>query len=211
MKNSIIKADNKSLAVILFALLMYITGFVSINPISLGITESAGFPIVLQNMTAVCAGILLGGPQGAASVGLYITISLLLGFAGLPGFTLGILSDVQGLERLTGESGGFIMGYFFAAAVAGFMMGTPLAEKPSLKKLIKASAVAYTLIYVLGIAQFLSLKEFTLSLSNIKLIFTVLILPYVPFDLLKLTATILIGFFGRPLIARKFFLQPNNS
>lgn len=83
---------------------MYVTGFVSVDPAALGITGSSGFPIVLQNMSAVCAGILLGGPQGAAAVGLYI----MLGALGLPVFSTGSITTLQGIARLTGESGGFI-------------------------------------------------------------------------------------------------------
>jgi biotin transport system substrate-specific component len=199
--NKAVKINKTSLAVILFSILLYLSGFLYMDPAKLGIIDSAGFPIVMQNMIAVCAGILLGGPQGSAAVGLY----LMIGALGLPVFGSGPFSEIQGLARLTGQSGGFLLGYFFAAAASGFIMGKPLNEKPSVKKLIKASAAGYALIYIFGISQFLSLKGFTLSLQNIKAVFTVLILPYLPLDLVKLTATVLLGFFFRPLAARTFF------
>lgn len=199
--NKAVKVNKTSLVVILFSILLYLSSFLYIEPSTIGIVNSAGFPIVLQNMIAVCAGILLGGPQGTASVGLYI----MLGALGLPVFSSGPFSAVQGLARLTGQSGGFIIGYFFAAAASGFIMGKPLNEKPSVKKLIKASAAGYGLIYIFGISQFLSLKGFTLSLQNIKLIFTVLVLPYLPLDIIKLILTVITGFFFRPLVARTFF------
>ena len=83
--NKAVKVNKTSLVVILFSILLYLSSFLYIEPSTIGIVNSAGFPIVLQNMIAVCAGILLGGPQGTASVGLYI----MLGALGLPVFSSG--------------------------------------------------------------------------------------------------------------------------
>ncbi len=201
MNKKVVTVNSTSLTVLFFTLLMYISGFVSIQPSSLGITTSALFPIVLQNMTAVCAGILLGSPQGLASVGLY----LMLGALGIPVFSSNYFSTVQGFARLTEQSGGYILGYFFASGVSGFIMKNPSIEKPSIKKLIKASAIGYGLIYLFGISQFLSQKGFTLTVQNIKLVFTMLILPYLPFDAIKLVLTVFLGYYLRPLIGRSFF------
>ena len=158
-------------------------------------------------MTAVCTGILLGGFQGAASVGLYILSGILLGFFGIPFFNTGVVSSETGMAYLQGAGGGFVFGYFLAAAAAGFLCGTVTDEKLSIKKLLKASCIAFILIYVSGIVQFLSVKGFTFSLQQIKLVFTAVILPYLPFDAVKVLLCVLAGRFLRPFIARIFFLD----
>lgn len=67
-------------------------------------------PIVLANMFAVLAGLLLGPVWGSASVGLY----LLLGLIGLPVFSGG-----GGPAYFAGPTGGYLVGYAAAAFAAG--------------------------------------------------------------------------------------------
>lgn len=206
MNTKPITINKKSMAVFSFTLLIYLSGFVSIIPHTIGITQSAGYPIVLQNMICVLAGILLGGPQGAAAVGLF----LMFGALGLPVFSSTSFLATQGMERLTGPTGGFIIGYFLAAAVAGFILGPPTQEKPSIKKLIKAVLVGFALIYLVGIINFLSVKGFSLSIQNVKTVFTSLVLPYLPFDVIKIISTVLIAYFFRPSLTRIIF-SPTNT
>lgn len=71
-------------------------------------------PLTLQPMLVVLAGLLLGPAAAASSMVLY----LLAGAAGLPVFTpLG----APGLLRLVGPTGGYLLAYPAAAAVAGLL------------------------------------------------------------------------------------------
>ena len=74
-------------------------------------------PFAIQNMLCILAACILGGAQGAGATGLFI----LAGGLGLPVFALGN----GGIEHLTGLSGGYILGYFIAAAVSGLIAGSP--------------------------------------------------------------------------------------
>lgn len=192
------KNNNKtSLLVFSFAFLLYLSSFAQISPEFFGFYNFAQYPIVLQNMIAVLSGILLGGTQGAGAVGLYLA----LGAIGLPVFSKSSLVQTQGFERLMSESGGFLVGYFLASLVAGLILKNPNNEKQSLKKIIKATLIAYALIWLLGILQYIHVKGFQFSFSALKTLYFVLIQPYVFFDLIKIIFTIILGFFLRPKLS----------
>ncbi len=72
-------------------------------------------PLVLQNSIAVALGVFLGAKRGAASVLLF----LIYGVCGLPVFAGGVcgLSILSKLSSL-----GYLLGYVFAAFVAGKMV-----------------------------------------------------------------------------------------
>ena len=74
-------------------------------------------PIVLQNLFAVLAGLILGSLMGSASVALY----LLAGILGLPVFAGG----TGGIARFAGPTGGYLPGYLLAALTAGLIAGRP--------------------------------------------------------------------------------------
>ena len=71
-------------------------------------------PLTLQPMLVVLAGLWLGPRAGAASMMLY----LLVGAAGLPVFTP---IGAPGFLRLVGPTGGYLLAYPAAAAVAGLL------------------------------------------------------------------------------------------
>ena len=105
-------------------------------------------PIVLQNLFAVLAGLVLGPVLGAASVGLY----LLAGIINLPVFAGG----TGGITRFAGPTGGYLVGYLLSALVAGLIAGKPKAEpkqnKSSLYRIIAAVSAGFLIIYVPGVA-----------------------------------------------------------
>ena len=96
-------------------------------------------PIVLANFFVILAGAVLGTRWATASVGLY----LLLGVLGLPVFAGG-----GGIAYLTGPTGGFLLGYLPAAALAGLL--THLRKRNTLIDLLGLVAGALA-IYVLGV------------------------------------------------------------
>ena len=101
-------------------------------------------PIVLQNMFALLAGLILGPVMGAASVGLY----LLAGIIGLPVFAGG----TAGIARFAGPTGGFLAGYLLAALAAGAIAGRPRASaRTPLPRIIAAVAAGFLIIYVPGV------------------------------------------------------------
>ena len=71
----------------------------------------SGVPVVIQDMTALLSGMLLGPLWGSISVILF----LLLGIIGLP-----VFSGKAGLQVLiSGPTGGFLLGYLAAALLCG--------------------------------------------------------------------------------------------
>ncbi|MDR2767544.1 MAG: biotin transporter BioY [Treponema sp.] len=99
-------------------------------------------PVVLQNLFAVLAGLVLGPARGSAAVALY----LLAGALGLPVFA----GATGGIAHFAGPTGGFLAGYFLAGLTAGLIAGRP-KKSDSRLKLAAASAAAFVLIYVPGV------------------------------------------------------------
>jgi len=73
-------------------------------------------PFTLQPMVVLLAGAALGPRLGMTSQILYLA----LGLAGLPVFAASPVLP-QGLARLLGPTGGYLMSYPFAAFVAGYL------------------------------------------------------------------------------------------
>ena len=99
-------------------------------------------PIVLQNLFALLSGLILGPLLGCAAVALY----LLAGILGAPVFA----GFSGGFTRLLGPTGGYLMGYFFMALVAGLMVGRP-GIKVSLGRIIIATVTGLLMVYVPGL------------------------------------------------------------
>ncbi len=85
-------------------------------------------PITGQTLAVLLAGALPGSARGALSLGLY----LFWGLLGLPVFAGG----TGGLARLAGPTGGYLVGFIFAAWITGFwpsgigVVGSPHAFWP---------------------------------------------------------------------------------
>ena len=101
-------------------------------------------PVVLQNLFALLAGLILGPLLGAAAVGLY----LLAGILNFPVFAGGS----GGIVRFAGPTGGYLPGYLLAAVVAGLIAGRPGGSGTPLPRLICAVAAGFLAVYVPGIA-----------------------------------------------------------
>jgi biotin transport system substrate-specific component len=101
-------------------------------------------PIVLQNLFALLAGMLLGPVLGGAAVGLY----LVAGALGAPIFA----GTVGGFGHFAAPSGGYLYGYLLSAVVAGLILGTPRPEKKNGPALVIAAVVLGLLVvYVPGL------------------------------------------------------------
>ena len=101
-------------------------------------------PVVLQNLFIVLAGLTLGPVMGSAAAALY----LIAGALGFPVFA----GASGGIARFAGPTGGFLVGYFFAALAAGFAAGKPGTEKNTPRpRIILAAVLGFLVIYVPGL------------------------------------------------------------
>lgn len=179
----------QSIITALFAAIIAVSGFISIP------LPGSPVPIVLQNMMPVLAGAILGGLQGGGATGLF----LLAGILGLPVFSGGR----GGMAHLAGPTGGFLVGYFLAALVVGFYIGKATVEKKtSFFKILIGCFLAFLVIYIPGIAQFMAITKKSLPAT-----LPLVLIPYIPGDLIKLVLTSLIAYKVRPAVAQYFESQ----
>jgi biotin transport system substrate-specific component len=98
-------------------------------------------PITLQTYAVVLVGFVLGPMFGPMAVALY----LLAGISGLPVFS----GAGAGVGHIFGPTGGFLLGFIPAAAVAG--MARSLSSRPSMGRFFLFGLSALCAVYVLGI------------------------------------------------------------
>lgn len=118
-----------SLGVVLFAALTAAGAYASV-PIT-------PVPMTLQTLFVLLAGTILGPSAGAMSQLLYLAV----GAAGAPVFSNG----GAGLPWLFGPTGGFLMAFPVAAAVAGALAGSRRNLIPTLLGLIAGSVIIFAL------------------------------------------------------------------
>jgi biotin transport system substrate-specific component len=100
-------------------------------------------PMTLQTLFLNLASGLLGGPLGALSQIIY----LILGIIGLPVFAGG----KAGLGILLGPTGGYLIGFVFAAYVIGRMV--TLKKRPGFLWIVLSMVLGIAVIYLFGLAQ----------------------------------------------------------
>ena len=120
----------------LFAALIAGGGFVTIP------LPFSPVPIVLQNLFIVLAGLVLGPALGSSAVALY----LVAGALGLPVFS----GAGGGIARFASPTGGYLIGYFFAALCAGFVAGKPKKDT-SLFRIILSAVLGFLVVYIPGL------------------------------------------------------------
>jgi biotin transport system substrate-specific component len=103
-------------------------------------------PVVLQNLFALLAGLVLGPFPGAMAVLLYLTA----GAIGAPVFA----GASGGFVHFLGPTGGFLFGYLLAAITAGLWVGRPRpGAKSPLWRLIPGTFFGLLLVYVPGVIR----------------------------------------------------------
>jgi biotin transport system substrate-specific component len=125
-------------------------------------------PITLQPLVVVLAGLLLGPVDAAAAMVVY----LVAGISGLPVFAP---IGAPGIARLLGPTGGYLLAYPVAAAVAGWLG----AGKASFVVRALAAAAGILVLYLGGLAQ---LAVISGSLAKAALLGVV---PFVAVDAVK--------------------------
>lgn len=155
--------------------------------LSVPLTLPGGVPISIQNMLAILAGSALGSFYGFFSVLIFI----FLGIIGVPVFT-GMQS---GITILQGPTGGYLIGYAVASLFVGLILGRPKYKEINCKYkyyilYFTILLIGYALIYFIGVLRF---KHITFDKSqniNIKVLLSITVLPYLPFDILKLLLSV---------------------
>ena len=147
-------------------------------------------PFTLQVLAVVLTGLLLGPRYGALAMAIY----LLIGAVGVPVFA----QFSGGLGSLLGPTGGYLVSYPIAAALAGLAAGT-VANAPRRRGLVAGlvwGCAALAAIYVLGVAWLAVLANLSLGAA-----IAAGFLPFVLFDLIKIALAALVAVAVAPAIA----------
>jgi biotin transport system substrate-specific component len=147
-------------------------------------------PFTLQVFAVILSGLLLGARYGALAQAIYV----LVGTVGVPVFA----QFSGGLGVVLGPTGGYLVSYPVAAAIAGLAAGA--ARSASRRRALWTSflwgCVGLAVIYAVG-ATWLSVVTdlpFAVALAQGVLIF-------VPFDLIKVGLAALVAVAAAPAIA----------
>ena len=108
-------------------------------------------PFTLQFLFTTLAGSLLGGKNGALSVGVY----MVLGLAGLP-----IFAEGGGLWYLAKPSFGYIIGFCLGSYVTGRM--TDKMKALTMGRLLAANFIGLFIVYGAGMAYYYLISKYVL-------------------------------------------------
>ena len=139
-------------------------------------------PFTLQVPMVVLSGLLLGARYGALSQVVY----LLLGAIGLPVFA----KFTAGLGYMLGPTGGYLVSYPFAAAIAGLAAGA-VAHAARGRAVASGTALgllALLVIYALGATWLAVQSNLTPGAA-----LAAGVLPFVPFDVVKVVLAALLA------------------
>jgi biotin transport system substrate-specific component len=127
-------------------------------------------PFTLQTLAVLLIGATYGAARGAVTLSAYAFVGLI----GFPVFTNG----GSGLGVLFGATGGFIIGFIFAAALIGKL--AELKWSSNIVKMIASYVLSSIVIYSIGIAV-LAMVAYS---SDLQKAFTVMI-PFLAWDAVK--------------------------
>lgn len=182
MKNT----SRSSVFVAMYAAIICVTGFISvpIGPI----------PLVLQNVVAISAGLIFGLPQGAAAVGMFLAVGTL----GLPVFS----GARSGIAVLNGPTGGFLVGYFIGALIAGYIATNPTPDEKKFSRekifrLVRAAIAGLGFMYLIGMLNFRRVTGASFSQA-----LSLCVVPFIIPDIIKIGILIPVVARLRPLAAR---------
>jgi biotin transport system substrate-specific component len=136
-------------------------------------------PVTLQVFFVLLCAATLGPVYGTISQLLYIG----LGIAGLPMFTL----VGAGFSHLLGPTGGYILGFVAAQALAGFIIHRGGISSAGPLRIAIGMAVGIIVIYTFGVVH---LKIVTGE--SVRHAITLGALPFIPADMAKAVAALLI-------------------
>lgn len=135
--------------------------------------------ITFQTFAALLAGVFLGSRYGGLSMILYT----LLGIAGMPWFT----NMNHGLEFIFQASGGYIIGFIFAAVFIGYVFDHYVNARKPIQCIVLMLIANFVCIYIpglIGLYHAMLVKTGT-PLSIGQLLFMGLV-PFIVGDLIKI-------------------------
>ena len=147
-------------------------------------------PFTLQVLAVILSGLLLGPRYGA----LAMTIYLLVGAVGAPIFA----QFHGGLGTIAGPTGGYLVSYPLAAAVAG-LASYAVADAPRSRALLTSvlcGVAALALIYAFGATWLTVVTDLPPAAALAQGV-----LPFVAFDLIKVGVAALVAVGVAPAIA----------
>jgi biotin transport system substrate-specific component len=147
-------------------------------------------PFTLQVLAVILCGLLLGVRVGALAQAIYV----LVGAIGVPVFS----NFTGGLGQVLGPTGGYLISYPVAAAVAGLAANT-ITTAPRGRALLVgflSGCAGLAVIYVLGATWLAVVSRFTPAQA-----IAAGILPFVGFDLVKVALATLVAVAAAPAIS----------
>ena len=139
-------------------------------------------PIVLQNAFAILAGLLLGPLHGAGALGLPV-------FSGGKG----------GFAVLVGPTGGYLVGYFIGALVAGYAVkrASKTNALEAVPGVLSAAIAGFACIYIPGVLGLRKALGIDLAQAILKGV-----VPFLFADAIKIAIIVPIALKVRPVIER---------
>ena len=146
-------------------------------------------PFTLQVLAVVLCGLLLGPRLGALAQVVYV----LVGAVGVPVFS----NFTGGLGHLLGPTGGYLISYPIAAAVAG-LAANSVATAPRIRALLTGflwGCVGLAVIYAVGTTWLAVVSHLTPAQA-----IAAGLAPYIAFDLIKVALATLVAVAAAPAI-----------
>lgn len=190
-------SSKRSLITIISAAIICLGSFIS--------SGAGTIPFTVQNFLVILISCILGGTNGMGAAGIFIV----LGTLGLPVFAL----NNGGLEYLTGNTGGYIAGYFIASIVTGLISHTPFTFERHFNwkyyiRLITACFSGYAIILFSGLFWYMHLINETSTITFAKA-FSECVTPFIFADLGKFAVTVPLAVILRPVFAK--IMYPDNE
>jgi biotin transport system substrate-specific component len=147
-------------------------------------------PFTLQVLAVILSGFLLGPRYGALAQAIYV----LVGAVGAPVFA----EFSGGLGRVLGPTGGYLVSYPIAAAIAG--LAAPTVAHATRRRALWVGSfwgcVGLAVIYAAGAIWLAVVTELPLAVAVAQGV-----LIFVPFDLIKVALAVLVAVATAPAIA----------
>ena len=150
----------------------------------------SGVPFTMQVLAVVLSGLLLGPRYGALAMGIY----LLVGAVGVP-----VFAQFQGgLGILLGPTGGYLVSYPVAAALAGLAAhaAANAVRRRALAFSFAAGTAGLLVIYAFGMTWLMVVSQLPFAVALAQGV-----LPFVVFDLIKVGLAALVAVAAAPAIA----------
>ena len=167
--------------------LVYIAVFAVVMAVCSWISIPAQIPFTLQTFGVFMAVGVLGGKRGTLAVLVYV----LLGAVGVPVFA----GFSGGIGSLLGNAGGYIIGFIFSALVM-WAIESVFGRKPVVQ--IISMIIGLIVCYAFGTVWFV--LQYKVGFLEA---LTMCVFPYIPMDLVKLVAAVIIGSQVRKILIRQ--------